>query len=128
MMNDPLASALSKINHYEKRSKKECLVLSSKIIKETLKIMKEERYILGFEEIAHAKKKYLKVKLSGKINECNVIKPRFSVKVDDYEKYEKRYLPARDFGIIIVSTTNGFMTHKKAKENSLGGRLIAYCY
>ncbi|MGB9748251.1 MAG: 30S ribosomal protein S8 [Candidatus Woesearchaeota archaeon] len=128
MTNDTLATVLSKINNYEKRSKKECLVLSSKIIKETLKIMKEERYIAGFEEITHAKKKYLKVKLLGKINNCNVIKPRFSVKVDEYEKYEKRYLPAKDFGIIIVSTTKGFMTHKKAKENSLGGRLIAYCY
>jgi len=128
MLNDPLASALSKILNYEKRSKKECIVLSSKVIKGVLKIMQDNLYIGSFEVIKHAGKEYLKVNLLGKINKCGTIKPRFPVKISDYEKFEKRYLPARDFGIIIVSTNKGLMTHKEAKEKSLGGKLIAYCY
>ena len=56
------------------------------------------------------------------------IKPRFAVKATEYEKFEKRYLPAKGFGILIVSTVKGLMTHYEAKQQGLGGRLIAYCY
>ena len=54
--------------------------------------------------------------------------PRFSIKTDDYEKTEKRHLPAKDFGIIIISTSQGILTHIEAKKKKIGGMLIAYCY
>ena len=66
--------------------------------------------------------------MAGSINKCGVIKPRFSVKKNEYEKFEKRYLPAHGFGIIIVSTPKGLMMHDEAIEKGLGGKLIAYCY
>ena len=59
---------------------------------------------------------------------CGAIKPNFSVKKDGFEKFEKRYLPAKDFGVLIVSTSQGIMTHVEAKEKKLGGKLIAYVY
>ncbi len=68
------------------------------------------------------------MKLSGGINKCGAIRPRYSVGKSDYEKFERRYLPAKDFGILIVSTQNGVMTNQSAKEKSLGGRLLAYVY
>ena len=46
----------------------------------------------------------------------------------DYEKYEKRFLPAMGFGILIVSTNKGLMTNAKAKEQNLGGTLISFAY
>ena len=48
--------------------------------------------------------------------------------MDDFEKYEKRYRPSRDMGIMIVSTVEGMVAHDKAKEKKIGGKLIAYCY
>ncbi|MEM5879565.1 MAG: 30S ribosomal protein S8, partial [Candidatus Aenigmatarchaeota archaeon] len=36
--------------------------------------------------------------------------------------------PARDIGILIVSTPKGIIDHKKAKELRTGGKLLAYCY
>ena len=71
---------------------------------------------------------YIKTNLLGKINKCGSIKPRFSVKSNEIEKYEKRYLLAKDFGIIILSTNRGLMTHHEAKEKGFGGRLISYIY
>ena len=62
------------------------------------------------------------------INDCGVVKPRFSFKVKDLEKFEKRYLPAKGMGILIVSTSKGYLTHEEAKKQNIGGRLIAYCY
>ena len=69
-----------------------------------------------------------KVELEGNINKCGVIKPRHAVKKDEFEKFEKRYLPAKNFGILIVTTPEGIMTHYEAKERGIGGRLLAYMY
>jgi len=37
-------------------------------------------------------------------------------------------LPAKGFGIILVSTNQGILVHSQAREKNLGGRLLAYCY
>ena len=55
-----------------------------------------------------------------------MIKPRFSVKRKNLEKYEARYLPAQDFGLLILSTTHGVLSHSGAKELRTGGKLLAY--
>ena len=129
MLNDPLANALSKIINYEKVGKKVCLIKpSSKIVKEVLTLMNTNGYIGEFTQIEDGRGGILKVNLLGKINKCGVIKPRFSIKTDDYEKVEQRHLPAKDFGIIIISTSQGIMTHTKAKKKKIGGMLISYCY
>lgn len=129
MLNDPLAAALSKILNAERRSKKEVLIKPvSKLIRTVLSIMNENYYIGSFEEIKDGRGNFFKVHLLGQINKCGVIKPRFSTKHDQFEKWEKRYLPAKDFGLLIISTPQGLLTHYQAKEKKIGGKLIAYCY
>ncbi|MFH1210603.1 MAG: 30S ribosomal protein S8 [archaeon] len=129
MLNDPLSNILSNMLNAEKVGKAFCVTKpSSKIIKEVLKIMLEKEYIKGYQEIDDGKGKMIKVELFGRINKCGVIKPRFSVNKGDYEKFEKRYLPAAGFGFIIVSTSKGLMMHDEAKKKGLGGRLISYVY
>ncbi len=127
-LNDPLADALSMIKNAEHAGKKECSVKASKLIGNTLKIMKECGYIEEYEFIDDGKSGVFRVKLRGKINNCNAIKPRFPVKRDEFEKWEKRFLPARDFGYLIVTTSRGLMTHHEAKELGIGGRLLAFVY
>ncbi len=129
MLNDTLANVLSAVLNSEKIGKKECFIKpSSKIIKAALKIMNENNYIGSFNETVNTKGNLLKINLLGNINKCGAIKPRYSVKKDGYEKFEKRYLPAKDFGVIIVSTQKGIMTHTEAKKKGTGGKLLAYCY
>ena len=128
-LNDPLANVLSFIQLYERKGKREVLTKNnSKLIKKILTILNEKGYVGGYEEIADAKGNLLKINLLGSINKVGVIKPRFKVKNDEYEKYEKRYLPAKDFGVLIVSTNQGLITHIEAKEKGIGGRLVSYCY
>ena len=129
MLNDPLSNTLSKINNAEKIGRSEVTVnISSKIMKETLKVMNENGYVGAYEEIPTARGKILKINLIGQINKCGTIKPRYSVKKTEFVKFEKRYLPARGFGILIISTSKGIMAHEEAKKKNLGGSLIAYCY
>lgn len=128
-MNDTLAAALSNILNAEKRSVNEAVIFpSSRIIKQVLKAMHNNGYIGEVEEIKDSKGNSLKVNLLGRINKCGSIKPGFSVTLKEYEKFEKRFLPAKDFGILIITTNKGIMTHTEAREKKLGGKLLAYCY
>ena len=129
MLNDPLANALSKILNAEKVSKTVCEIKPiSSTVKRVLKIMQEKRYIGGFEEVEDGKGNFIRVNLIGQINKCGAIKPRYPVKRDKFEKFEERYLLAKDFGIILVSTIKGIITHIEAKEKNIGGVLLAYFY
>ena len=129
MLNDTLATALSRIRNAEKIGRKECMVMpASKVIIAALGIMNAHRYIGSAELAKEGRGGALRVNLLGAINKCGVVKPRFAVGMADYEKFEKRYLPAKRVGILIVSTPSGMMTHEEAKKQNQGGRLIAYCY
>ena len=128
MLNDPLADALSNITNYERARKNEALIPASKVIGNILKIMQDYNFIGTFEFVDDGKSGNFRVELIGNINKCGVIKPRFPVKKNEFEKWEKRFLPAKDFGILLVSTPKGVMSHKEAYKNGIGGRLLAYVY
>ncbi len=128
MFQDPLADVLSTIKNAEKVGKRECVTPASKVIRSVLKVMQDHNYIGAFEFVEDGKSGKFKVELKGKIIDCNVIKPRFSARVDEFEKWEKRWLPGKDFGFLIVSTPKGILDHKKAKEMHIGGRIIAFIY
>ncbi len=129
MLNDPLANMFSKITNYEKIARKTTMLYQiSNTMKKILEILKENYYVGEYKEITGEKGGALELNLLGTINKCGVVKPRHSIKITDYEKFEKRFLPAKDFGILIVSTNKGLMTHIEAKKKKLGGKLVAYCY
>jgi len=129
MLNDPLANMMSLILNNEAIGKSECLIKPvSKLIKDMMRVMKENGYVSDFKEIEDSRGNYIELTLNGSINKCGVIKPRYSVKSNDFEKFERRYLPAKDVGILIISTPKGIVTHYDAKSKKTGGRLLAYCY
>ncbi len=126
---DPLANTLSTIWNNEMRGKKECITYpASKFVAEVLRVMQRAGYIGEFEYIDDGRGGKFRIQLLGRINKCGVIKPRFPVKKNEFEEWEKRYLPARDIGILIVSTPKGVMTHREAKKLGIGGVLVAYVY
>jgi len=126
---DSLANALNSIKVAEIKGKPEARIKpGSKLIREVLSILQENGFVDEFEFIDDGKSGEFLVKLLGKINDCKAIKPRFPVKASEWEKYEQRFLPAKDVGLIVVSTSKGLMTHVKAKKENLGGRLLCYVY
>ncbi|MEM0506409.1 MAG: 30S ribosomal protein S8, partial [Thermosphaera sp.] len=48
--------------------------------------------------------------------------------LEEFPEWLKRYLPAYNIGILIVSTPQGVMSHKEAVEKKTGGVLLGYCY
>jgi small subunit ribosomal protein S8 len=129
MLNDPLANALSLMKNAEIKGKVSCLIQpSSKLIGGVLNLLKAKGYIGEFEYIEDGKAGVFKVKLLGHINNCGVIKPRYPIKREELEKWESRYLPARDFGLLILTTTQGIVSHEEAKKSGIGGKVLAYVY
>ncbi len=129
MNMDPLVNALNTILIHEERHKKECIICpASNLVGRVLRLFQMKGYIGEIEFIDDGRQGKFRVQLFGRINDCKAVKPRFSVKVKGIEKYEKRFLPSRDLGLMILSTPKGIMTHMEAKEQDTGGRVLAYVY
>ena len=127
VMLDPLANCMSSIANAEILGKKEVFIRpASRLIANVLRVIQKYGSIGEFEVMEDHW--IIRIQLLGRIAKIGVIKPRFPVKFSEFVDWEKRFLPARDMGILIVSTSKGVMTHEEAKEQRLGGRLLAYVY
>ena len=129
VLNDILANAYSHILNCEKLGKKICFIRpSSKMVIANLTILQDNGYIGEFSVKEDNTGNVIEINLLSNINKCGVIKPRYAVKNDNFDKFEKRFLPSRNLGLLLISTPQGLMTHKDAKKKGIGGRLIAFCY
>jgi len=126
MSQDIIADALNMIRNAKKARKNSIKIRRiSNLLIDVLKIMKEKKAIKKYK--INSKDQSIDVTIE-EIFDCRAIKPRFTVKVDQIEKYRRRYLPARNIGFVIVSTSKGLLTHEQAQEMKIGGCLIAYFY
>ncbi|WP_445476166.1 30S ribosomal protein S8 [Methanococcoides methylutens] len=126
---DPLADALSTIKNAEAVGKDSCTIRpASKLIGNVLKVMKDRGYIGEFEFVEDGKAGIYTVELIGRINKCGAIKPRYSVGATEFEKWEKQFLPAKNFGVLILTTPQGVISQYEARENNVGGQLLSFVY
>nr|XP_058894038.1 small ribosomal subunit protein uS8 isoform X2 [Kogia breviceps] len=103
-----LADALKSINNAEKRGKRQVLIRPcSKVIVRFLTVMMKHGYIGEFEIIDDHRAGKIVVNLTGRLNKCGVISPRFDVQLKDLEKWQNNLLPSRQFGLgSLLSTTD----------------------
>jgi len=128
MRHDLLSDVLSAIKVCDSAGKNHAYGPVSGMVKDVLKVMQKEGFIGEFELMDDNRGGEFKIGLTGVINDARSVRPRFSVTKDGYEKYERRFLPASGFGILIVTTSQGVMTHIEAKKKKIGGKLLAYVY
>ncbi|GFG31582.1 hypothetical protein Cfor_10414 [Coptotermes formosanus] len=95
-----LSDALKSINNAEKRGKRQVLLRpSSKVIIKFLTVMMKHGYIGEFEIVDDHRSGKIVVNLTGRLNKCGVISPRFDVPINDIEKWTNNLLPSRQFGV-----------------------------
>ncbi|MBW2991957.1 30S ribosomal protein S8 [Candidatus Woesearchaeota archaeon] len=128
-LNDSLANMFSQVLSCERIGRDICTVKPvSKTMKKVLDIMKEKKYIGSYDVVEDGRGGFLKINLLGKINNCGVVKPRFAVKNKEIEKFEKRFLPAKSFGILLIATNKGITTNQEIAKKNIGGKVLGYCY
>jgi len=126
---DTIANGMTALINNEMRLKRECIISpASKLLGRVLRVVQLSGYIGEFEFIDDGRTGKFKVQLLGRINKCGAVRPRFPVRADEFEKWERSFLPSKDIGILVVSTSKGVTSHKTAKEEKIGGRLLAFVY
>src|SRR4030067_3298503 len=125
----PLTNGWITIINNEMRNKRECVITpASKLLGRVLRIMQLNGYLGEFEFIDDGRAGKFKVQLLGRINKFGAIRPRFSVRTDSFEEWEKKFLPSREVGLLVVSTSDGVLSHKEVREKHVGGKLLAFIY
>jgi len=127
--NNTLANLFATIYNNEIRNKKECIAIpASKLASAVLRSMQRNKYIGEFEYIDDGIAGKFKIQLLGRINRCGVVSPRYSVRKNEYIRWERQFLPAVGVGILILSTPLGVLSHVEAQDKGIGGRLVGYVY
>ncbi|KAI9610210.1 hypothetical protein KEM48_002641 [Puccinia striiformis f. sp. tritici PST-130] len=106
-----LNDCLNNILNAERRGKRQVLIRpSSKVIIRFLTVMQKHGYIDEFEYIDDHRSGKIVVQLNGRINKCD------------------RLMPARSFGIIILTTSAGIMDHEEARRKHVAGKILGYVF
>ena len=85
-------------------------------------------YIDEFEIIDDHRAGKIVVSLNGRLNKCGVISPRFAVKIDEIESWTSSLLPSRQFGYLVLTTSEGIMDHEEARLKHTGGKILGFFY
>ena len=124
-----LADALKSICNAEKRGKRQVLIRPcSKVTVKFLTVMMKHGYIEDFEIIDDHRAGKIVINLTGRINKCGVISPRYDVKVKNIESWTTSLLPSRQFGFLVMTTSGGIMDHEEARRKHLGGKILGFFF
>jgi small subunit ribosomal protein S8 len=135
VMTDPIADMLTRIRNANQRKHEYVEMPASKLKQEILSVIKTEGYIKDVELISAEEKgttiKTLKVTLKYTDKKERVIKGLTRISKPGLRVYAKASeMPKvlNGLGIAIVSTSNGVMTDKEARQKNFGGEVVAYVW
>ena len=129
-MNDPIADMLTRIRNANAQRHETVDVPSSKLKKAIAEILLEEGFIKGYEEIEDGVQGTLRITLKY-VNKQKVIRGLKRISKPGLRVYAtKDNLPKviNGLGIALISTSKGIMTDKKARNEGIGGEVLAYVW
>ncbi|MCI6763974.1 MAG: 30S ribosomal protein S8 [Bacilli bacterium] len=130
MVTDTIADMLTRIRNANQMKYNNVAVLNTKMTREIASILKEEGYISEYAVNEETKMLDLSLKYGDNKKERvitglkRISKPGLRV----YAKRDELPRVLNGLGIAIISTSKGIMTDKKARENGLGGEVLAYIW
>lgn len=131
VMTDPIADMLTRIRNANQVKHDYVEMPASKIKLEILNVIKNEGYIKDVEYIEDDKQGTLKVALKYTENKERVIKGLTRISKPGLRVYAKASeLPKvlNGLGVAIISTSNGVMTDREARQKNYGGEVLAYIW
>jgi small subunit ribosomal protein S8 len=124
---DPIADMLTRIRNANRVGRRMVLIPRSKICLGIAQVLKDEGYIEQYDSIDDDKQGQIRVKLKYALNGDKVIHV-----IDRESKPGRRVYKAVDelprvlngMGIVVVSTSKGVMSDRRAREANVGGELL----
>ena len=130
-MTDPIADMLTRIRNANSVKHETVDVPASNIKKEIVRILLEEGFVRGYDVIEDEKQGIIRIQLKyGQAGERviqgikRISKPGMRVYTNAYE------IPKvlNGLGIAILSTSKGIMADKEARQQQVGGEVLAYVW
>jgi small subunit ribosomal protein S8 len=126
-VSDPIADMLTILRNGNMAKYEKVDIMTSKLKLEIVKILKNEGYVKNFKKVATEGFNYIRIFLKYDEKEKPVLhgiekisKPGRRI----YTGYKEMPRVKNGYGIVIVSTSQGVTTGKKAVEKKVGGELI----
>ena len=129
-LTDPIADMLTRIRNASKQKHELVDVPYSKIKENIAQILLTEGYISSFEVVENGARKTIRITLKYFENKCviqglkRISKPGLRI----YADVENLPRVLNGLGTAIISTSKGVVTDKVARQNGVGGEVIAYIW
>ncbi|MDC7219849.1 MAG: 30S ribosomal protein S8 [Spirochaetales bacterium] len=128
-VSDPVADMLTKIRNASRAKLEKADIMPSKLKLEVIKILKNEGYIKNFKKITDkdSGKSFIRVIMKYDEDSNPIIHGLKSVSTPGrrvYTGYKKIPRVFNGYGTVIVSTSIGVTTGKKAVQNKVGGEIL----
>ena len=125
--SDPVADMLTKIRNAVQARHEKVDVPTSKLKLEIVKILKTEGYIKNFKKVQEENKSIIRIFLKYDDQNGPVIHGVEKISTPGrrvYSGYKDLPRVYNGYGTLIVSTSSGVTTGKKASEKMVGGELV----
>ncbi len=130
-ITDPIADMLTRIRNANTSKHKTVDIPASNVKRAIAEILFNEGYIKAFEEIANENQGIIRItiKYDEKGNRViaglkRISKPGLRV----YAASDELPKVLNGLGIALISTSKGIMTDKQAREQGIGGEVLAYIW
>lgn len=130
-MTDPIADMLTRIRNAQAVHKPTVVLPFSKLKHKLALILQQKNYIVGAEKIQTNGRPQLQLTLRYLPDGQSAIRALNRISKPGRRVYaQKKLLPyvQNNFGIAIISTSQGLMTNKDARKKNLGGEVICEIY
>ncbi|SHE80903.1 SSU ribosomal protein S8P [Desulforamulus putei DSM 12395] len=131
VMTDPIADFLTRIRNANTVYHDKVEAPASNVKKAIAEILKQEGYIKDYETIDDGKQGIIRIYLKYGNNKQRVITGLKRISKPGLRVYAKKdQIPKvlGGLGIAIVSTSQGIMTDKQARQAGLGGEVVCYVW
>ena len=131
VLTDPIADMLTRIRNANTVNHEVVEIPASRIKEELARIMKSEGYIRDFEVARGAKQNVIKIAMKYGPNKQKDIRGLKRISKPGLRVYVKRdEIPKvlNGLGVAVISTSQGLMTDRQAREAGLGGEVICYMW
>lgn len=131
VMTDPIADLLTRIRNANQMKHPTVIVPASKIKLEILNVIKQEGYIEDVEFVEDGKQGTIKITLKYTEKKERIIKGIRRISKPGLRVYAKSSeMPKvlNGLGVAVISTSNGVMTDREARQKHFGGEVIAYIW